>query len=213
MLADLDGHCHGSQFSYDRAQAACVEPPGHVNMRGLDSTLIRRSTAADRRRGRAAGLRRPKPAASPEPWSPAPRAVYFSRGFSLGGCAAAQRDVMLAGAGYMGSPPFGCPGVDGTFIWTPSHDQRPRSLSTARLRSWLQSFLSAAWHVKRRSQESTNDLDGRRSVELLGEKSHNGHGKWLSADQRPSLTALSARMSARCPAMLWRSGSGRSVCA
>ncbi len=29
--------------------------------------------------------------------------------------------------------------VDGTFVWTPSHDQRPRSLSTALLRSWLRS--------------------------------------------------------------------------
>src|SRR5215471_21677865 len=30
-------------------------------------------------------------------------------------------------------------GVDGTFIWTPSHDQRLRSLFTAFLRSWLRS--------------------------------------------------------------------------
>jgi hypothetical protein len=33
--------------------------------------------------------------------------------------------------------------VDGTFIWIPSHDQRPHSLSTALLRSWLPSL--PAW--------------------------------------------------------------------
>jgi hypothetical protein len=32
------------------------------------------------------------------------------------------------------------PGAAGTFIWTPSHDQRPRSLSTFLLRSWLRSL-------------------------------------------------------------------------
>jgi hypothetical protein len=78
-------------------------------------------------------------------------------------------------------------GVDGTFICTPSHDQRPRSLSTALLRSWLRS-LSARNRSPggARSEVRTNDLDGRRTVELLGD-GHRGHGMWLITDLRTRL--------------------------
>ena len=37
-----------------------------------------------------------------------------------------------------------------------------------------------------RSEVRTNDLDGRRSVELLGD-GHHGHGMWLVADLRMRL--------------------------
>ena len=81
------------------------------------------------------------------------------------------------------------PGVDGTFIWIPSHDQRPRSLSTVLRRSWLRSLVgrepkSTRWSA--RSEVRTNDLDGRRSVEVPGD-GHHGHGMWLIADLRTRL--------------------------
>jgi hypothetical protein len=59
--------------------------------------------------------------------------------------------------------------VDGTFIWTPSHDQRPRSLSTALpfVRCCDPCWPGTArWSA--RSDVRTNDVDGRRSVELPG---------------------------------------------
>jgi hypothetical protein len=40
--------------------------------------------------------------------------MYYSRGFPVGGRTAAQRDVILAGAGYTGLPPFGRPGSGGS---------------------------------------------------------------------------------------------------
>jgi hypothetical protein len=58
--------------------------------------------------------------------------------------------------------------VDGTFIWTPSHDQRPRSLSTALPRLWLRSLSARNWWWSVRSEGRTNGLDGRRSVDLPG---------------------------------------------
>src|SRR5258707_5866489 len=54
-------------------------------------------------------------------------------------------------------------GVDGTFIWTPSHDQRPCSFSTALLRGrdpWRREPRSR-WSAC--SEARTNNLDGRRS--------------------------------------------------
>ncbi len=96
----------------------------------------------------------------------------------------------------------GEPAVDGTFIWTPSHDQRPRSLSIALLRSWLRSLSarnrspSIRWSA--RSEVRTNDLDGWRSVELPGDGDH-GHGMWLIADLRTRLIRRSAlEQSLRC---------------
>jgi hypothetical protein len=87
--------------------------------------------------------------------------------------------------GVRGRPP-----VDGTFICIPSHDQRPRSLSTALLRSWLRS-LSARNRSPggARSEVRTNDLDGRRTVELLGD-GHRGPGMWLITDLRTRLIHL-----------------------
>src|ERR1017187_3514010 len=79
------------------------------------------------------------------------------------------------------------PRVDGTFIWTPNHDQRPRSFATAVRRGYNRCRPGAAGGVecpKRRVW--TNDLDGRRSLtlpagndqELPGDSPH-GHGMWL----------------------------------
>src|SRR5690242_900684 len=63
--------------------------------------------------------------------------------------------------------------VYGAFIWTSSHDQRLRSLSSALLRSWLRSPVGpeppSTWSA--RSEVRTNDLDGHLSVELLGDPS------------------------------------------
>jgi len=46
--------------------------------------------------------------------------------------------------------------------------------------------------VERPQRVRTNDLDGRRSVELPGD-GHHGHGMWLSAEQRPLLIRRSVR--------------------
>jgi hypothetical protein len=94
-------------------------------------------------------------------------------------------------------------GVDGTFICTPSHDQRPRSLSTALLRSWLRS-LSARNRSPggARSEVRTNDLDGRRTVELLGD-GHRGHGMWLITDLRTRLIRRYGRFLTAGSLRLW----------
>jgi hypothetical protein len=73
--------------------------------------------------------------------------------------------------------------VEGTFIWTPSHDQRRRSLSTAS--SFVAPIPVGSEPQSRRSvrrEVRTNDLGGRRSVELPGD-SHQCHGVWLSTEQ------------------------------
>ena len=80
--------------------------------------------------------------------------------------------------------------VDGTFIWTPSHDQRPRYLSSVLLRSWAAIPVRPEPRWSARSEVRTNDLEGRRSVELPG-GGHRDHGMWLRAEQRPLLI--------RCP--------------
>jgi hypothetical protein len=64
-------------------------------------------------------------------------------------------------------------GVDGTFIWTPRHDQRPCSLSTALLHGCGPCRPGAAVHRWRPSGPA-------------GDGDHD-HGMWLDSELRPRL--------------------------
>ncbi len=120
---------------------------------------------------------------------------------------------MTAALGYVGDR-LSHAAVGGTFICTPSHDQRPRSLSTA-----LLSLVAAIpvgpesqsrWSA--RSEMRTNDLDRRRSVEVPGD-GHQGRGRWLIADLRTrlirrSVEVVGCALVAALTAHIGRSGLG-----
>ena len=59
--------------------------------------------------------------------------------------------------------------VDGTFIWTPSHDQRPCSVSAALLRGCDPCRPGTAVQVERPQQSEDEGLDGRRPARPHGD--------------------------------------------